>query len=297
MQNLLAASQLKIVTSTSTFASIAQEIAGNEANIYSIASPNRDIHFIAPTPKDILKLKKADVFIHGGLDLEIWRGPLLDAVGKTDLMWPNGERQIDVSKGISLLEIPTSLSRVQGDIHVFGNPHYWIDPMNGKIIAQNIAAGLSKLYPEQANFFAQNLQNFNRKLDEAMQRWEKQMSPYQGTSIVTYHNSWPYFAQRFGLKVAGYIEPNPGIPPTAKHMAELIELMNKVQIKMIVKESFHEKKTPEKIAAATGAQVVNLAQSVGENKQNQDYFGLFDYDIGLIVEALSIRHEGENSHA
>jgi hypothetical protein len=131
-----------------------------KADIYFVSSPKRDIHFFSPTPKDVLKVKKADVFIHGGLDLEMWRGPLLDAAGKREFI--NGERTIDVSQGIALLEIPTSLSRVQGDIHAFGNTHYWLDPRNGKIIANNIAEGLARIDPEEADFFKKNARDFNR---------------------------------------------------------------------------------------------------------------------------------------
>jgi len=279
-----AAGKIKVATTTSTFASLVKEIAKDKADVYFIASPNRDIHFISPTPKDVMKVKACDVFVHAGLDLEAWRVPLLDAVGRLDLMGPVGERQLDMSKGISLLEVPTSLSRAQGDIHAFGNPHYWLDPVNGKIIAENIAEGLSRIYPQDADFFQKNLQDFERRMDEKMKDWENWVSPYKGAGVVTYHNSWPYFTERFGLVTLTHVEPKPGIPPTPKHLQEIVQIMNEKKGKVIIKEVFHEGRAPQKIAKETGATVVTLATETGEVKG--DYAALFDENIHRLVEAF-----------
>ena len=286
---LFAADKIKIVTTTSTFASIAKSITGEKAEIYAIASPNRDIHFISPTPRDIMKLKKADVFVHAGLDLEAWRVPLLDAVGRLDLMGLHGERQMDLSKGISLLEIPSSLSRAQGDIHAFGNPHYWLNPLNGKIMAQNIVDGLAGLYPQDAELFKKNLQEFNVKMDAKLKEWQEQLAPFQGAPVVVYHNSWPYFIERFGLLTLGYVEPKPGIPPSPRHIQDLIRRMKEKGCKVIIKEIFHESRAPKKIAKETGTVVVTLATEAGETQG--DYFALFDEDIRQLVEALSKKNE------
>lgn len=280
---VFAVEKIKIATTTSTFASIVRDIAKDKADVYSIASPNRDIHYISPTPKDVIKVKGCDVFVHAGLDLEIWRGPLLDAVGRTELM-AAGDRAIDVSKGISMLEIPTSLSRAAGDIHAFGNPHYWLDPLNGKIIAKNIADGLSDVYPEEANFFKSNLGEFERKLDEKMKDWERQIAPYKGAGVVPYHNSWPYFLQRFGFVTLTHLEPKTGIPPTLRHIQEVIETMKEKNGKVIIKEVFHEGRTPKKIAKDTGAAIVTLSTETGEVKG--DYASLFDENIQHLVEAF-----------
>ncbi len=277
--------KIKIVTTTSTFASIAQDIAQDKAEVYFIASPSRDIHFINPTPKDILKLKKADVFIHAGLDLEAWRIPLLDAVGRIDLMPPSGRKAIDLSKEIPLKEMPTSLSRIQGDIHAFGNPHYWLGPSNAKIIAANISEGLSRLYPEDANFFKKNAGEFSRKLDEKIKEWQTELAPYKGEGVVPYHNSWPYFMEEFGLETVGFLEPKAGIPPTPRHIEEIIQTMKEKKAKILVKEVFHEKRTPAKIAKATGATVVTLATEVGEIKDG-NYMGLIDENVHQLVGAF-----------
>jgi len=233
-----------------------------------------------------MKVKKADVFIHTGLDLEAWRDPLLNVAGKTSLMWPNGERQIDTSKGIPLLEIPSSLSRAQGDIHAYGNPHYWLSPDNGKIIARNIAEGLARLYPEDSSFFQSNEKAFELKIDEKMGEWSHELMPFKGEKAVSYHKSWPYFAKQFGLVLIGELEPKPGIPPTAKHLAQLENAMREQHAKVILKETFFEHKTPDTVAKETGAVVATLAQSVGDVKGATDYLHMVDYNVRQVVEAF-----------
>ncbi len=282
---LMAADKIKVVTTTSTFASIIQEIIRDKAEVYSIASPNRDIHFITPTPKDVMKLQKADIFVHAGLDLEAWRGPLVDAVGRSEFLWPGGEKQIDVSRGIPLLEIPANLSRIQGDIHAYGNPHYWLDPLNGKVIAENIEEEFSRIYPEDAVFFKKNLQEFKSKTDERIKIWESQIAPYKGAGVVPYHNSWPYFLQRFGFVTPAHLEPKSGIPPTLRHIQEVVRIMKEKKGRIIIKEIFHESRTPKKIAKETGAVIVTLATETGEGKG--DYFSLFDENVHRLADAFS----------
>ncbi len=281
--NLFAAEKIKIVTTTSTLESLVKAVAGDKAEIYFIASPNRNIHFISATPKDILKVKRADVFIHLGLDLEAWRVPMLEAVGRLEFLTAN-QKAIDVSIGVPLLEIPASLSRIHGDIHAFGNPHYWLDPLNAKIMAKNISMGLSKFYPEDADFFAKNLQAFDQKMDEKMQEWKSQMAAYQGQPVVVYHNTWPYFLERFGLVTAGYLEPKPGIPPTAKHTEELTQIIKSQNVKVIIKEVFHESRSPKNLAKKTGVSVVTLNTESGQVPG--DYFMFIDYNIHELVKVF-----------
>lgn len=270
-------------------ANIAGEIGQDKIRVTSIASPKQNIHHYAPTPKDVLKVKRADVLIHEGLDLEAWRQPLLDAAGNSRFLG-DGKYSIDVSWGIPLLEIPTTLSRAEGDIHAFGNPHYIGDPENVKIIALNIAEGLAEVEPENADFFRGNATVFNQKLDAKIKDWEARMAGFQGATVVTYHRSWSYFVKRFNLSVIGEVEPKPGIPPTAKHLAGLIQQIRDKKAKVIIKEPFEETRTPKKIAEETGAQVVTLSQSVGEPKESKDYISLMEQNISSLETAL--KHEG-----
>lgn len=281
-----AADRIRIVTTTTTFGSIAKAVAGELAEIYSVASPNRNIHFISPTPRDVLKVKKADVFIHGGLDLEAWRAPLLDAAGRPELMWPAGARQIDVSRDIPLLETPVSLSRIEGDIHAYGNPHYWSDPENGKIIAENIAEGLAAIYPDKAAVFRENLARFTADIDGHMKTWQAALKPYEGTPVVSYHRSLIYFMKRFGLKSAGELEPKPGIPPTARHLAALEKTIRERNVPVILQEPYYEKKTAESVAAATGAEVVLFVQDVGAVKDASNYIDMVGRNVRSVARGL-----------
>ena len=286
---LFAADKLNVVATTTTLANIASEVAQDKIRVTAIASPKQNIHHYAPTPKDVLKVKRADVLIHEGLDLEAWREPLLAAAGNMRFLG-EGQYSIDVSLGVPLLEIPTSLSRSEGDIHAFGNPHYIGDPENVKIIALNIAEGLAKVEPENANFFRENAAAFNKTLDSKIKDWEARMAGFPGAPVVTYHRSWSYFLKRFNLFVIGEVEPKPGIPPTAKHLAGLIQQIRDKKAKVIIKEPFEETRTPKKIADETGVQVVTLSQSVGEPKEAKDYISLMEQNISSLETALT--HEG-----
>lgn len=276
----------RIVATTSNLASLTREITGAEAEIHFVASPKRDVHFIQPTPKDVLKVKKADVLIHGGLDLEAWRDPLLDAAGNKKLIGASAA-SIDAAQGIELLDVPDRVSRAEGDIHLFGNPHYWLDPENGKIMAKNIADGLSRLYPDHADFYRENYEAFAAKADQAIQDWNSRMKPFAGTSVITYHRDWPYFAARFHLKVVEEIEPKPGIPPSPRHLSELSDVMKEKKVRLIITNSYQETRTPKKVAASSGAKVVVLCQAVGEFKEVEDYLGIFEYNIRVLEEALT----------
>ncbi|MFH1799670.1 MAG: metal ABC transporter substrate-binding protein [Candidatus Omnitrophota bacterium] len=282
---LFGAEKLSVVATTTTLASIAKEVAQDKIRLQAIASPKQNIHHYAPTPKDVFRVKRADVFIHEGLDLEAWRQPLLDAAGNPRFLG-EGKSSIDVSRGISLLEIPAALSRAEGDIHIFGNPHYIGDPENAKVIASNIAEGLASVDPKNAAFYRVNTVNFNERLDAKIKDWEERMAGFQGAPVVTYHRSWSYFVKRFGLSVIGEVEPKPGIPPTAKHLAGLIQQIKDKSAKVIIKEYFEENRTPKKIAEETGIRIVNLSQAVGEPENAKDYISLMEQDISLLEGAL-----------
>ncbi len=282
---MAAEERVRIVTTTSTLASMTRELMGDQADIHYVASPVQNIHFIQPTPKDVLKIRKAKAFIHQGLDLEAWRDPLLVAAGNP-LFLGEEKASIDASQDVPLIEIPTSLSRVEGDIHLYGNPHYAIDPENAKIMMKNVAEGLVRIFPDRANELKAKADAWSATLDQKMKEWSGRMTPFKGTSAVTYHRSWPYFTNRFGLVVVGEIEPKPGIPPTPKHVSNLIQLMKEKNVKIIIKESFNESQTPKKLAEASGAHVLNLTQDVGGTKEAADYFSMMDDNIRQIEEAM-----------
>ncbi len=288
----LAKNEIKIVTTTKTFADLVKVVGGDLVKVDYVAPPNQNVHFVEPRPSDILRLSKADLFVHGGLDLELWRAPLAEASGKSQF-FDGGPRQLDLSEGLLLLEIPEGpLSRAQGDIHVFGNPHYWTSPENAKIIVKTIADKLSELSPENKKLFEENLNRYLGELDKKILEWKEKLTPWKGKPIVVYHNSWPYLADFAGLEIAGFVEPKPGIPPTAKHIQQLLGIMKEKKIKVIIKETFFENKTPKKLSEQTGAVVINLPISVGETKEARDYISMIDSMVTQITQAF----EKEMSH-
>jgi zinc/manganese transport system substrate-binding protein len=282
-----AQSKLNVVTTTEDLASIAREVAGDRAAIESIAKGYQDPHFVEAKPSFILKLQKADVLIVVGRELEIgWLPPLIQQ-SRNGKIQPGAEGYLDASLQCEILDIPTGqITRAMGDVHPLGNPHYWLDPENGKRIAKEISDKFSQLRPNDRAVFEQRSADFTTRLDAAEKRWLAQMAPYRGTKVVTYHNSFPNFARRFGLNIVGFVEPRPGIPPSPQHTLDLMNEMKRQNVKIILVEPYFDLKTPNAIARETGGLVLVMPPSVGGVKEVTDYFKLFDYDINLLVEAI-----------
>ncbi len=278
--------KLRIVATLSTFADIAQSIGGERVEVRSIAPPRFNPHFIEPKPSDVLRLKRADLFLHSGLDLEPWRDPLIDAAARAELR-RNGERQLDLSAGIALLEVPSGqVSRSEGDIHQFGNPHYWLDPRNGAQVAKTIAAKLQQLDPANREVYAANLERFLVSLNSKYAEWKELVSPYSGAKVVGYHNEWLYLMSFMGLKMERFLEPKPGIPPTPGQIASVIDYVKSEKVKAIVQPSFYSTDAADDVAAKTGATVVTACQNVNETSEVGDYISMLDYNVRKIVEAL-----------
>ena len=279
-----AASKLNVMTATQDLASLAREVGGDLINADSIAMGYQDPHFVAPKPSFLLKLQKADLLVVVGLQLEIgWLPPLITQ-SRNSKIQVGAPGYLDMSQSCQILEIPTGqVTRAMGDVHPLGNPHYWLDPDNGRRIAKTLAAKLSEMQPANAAAFAQRYADFDKRLAAAEKGWEAKMAPYRGRKVVTYHRSWPNFCDHFGLVVVDYVEPKPGIPPSPVHTLEVINTMKREGIKLILVEPYFDLRAPNKIAQDVGGQVAVLLPSVGGVKQVTDYFQLFDYDINLLV--------------
>jgi ABC-type Zn uptake system ZnuABC Zn-binding protein ZnuA len=281
---------VKVVTSLQDFASIADAVGGKRVETFALARGYQDPHFVDPKPSFVLKLSKADLLIVAGLELEIGYLPPLIDQSRNEKIHPGGTGYLDASNGCDILERPTgTVTRAMGDVHPFGNPHFWLDPENGRVIARAIAAKLSELDPSGASDYKANLTAFEAKLTEGEKRWDAALAPYAGTELVTYHNSWPNFLKHFKLVAAGYIEPKPGIPPSPSHTVEIIDLMAKKKIPVILMEPYFDRKTPEQIASKTGATLLVFIPSVGGVPEIKDYFGLFDYDVKLLADTLAAK--------
>ncbi len=286
-----AAKKLNVVTSTSDLAALAQEVGGDRINVESIAKGYQDPHFVEAKPSFLLKLRQADLLISVGLQLEIgWLPPLITQSGNPRIQ-VGAPGYLDASQFAEILEIPQgAVTRAEGDVHPLGNPHYWLDPDNGRRMARGIANKLAELDPGDAPYFQQRFQDFDKRLSAAEQKWDAEMRPYRGQKVVTYHRSFPNFAKHFGLNVIGYVEPRPGIPPTPSHTIELIDLMKRENCKVVLVEPYFDLKTPQSIGRETGARVIVYLPSVGGEKQVTTYFDLFDYDIGLLMKAFQAGH-------
>jgi zinc/manganese transport system substrate-binding protein len=282
-----AQSKLNVMATTEDLASIAREVGGERIAVDSIAKGYQDPHFVEAKPSFILKLQKADLLIVVGRELEIgWLPPLMQQ-SRNQKIQVGGEGYLDASLGAQILDIPTGqVTRAMGDVHPLGNPHYWLDPENGRRVAKAIGQKLDQLRPGDKAYFDQRLTDFNMRLDAAEKRWTSAMAPFKGAKVVTYHRSFPNFAERFGLDIIGYVEPRPGIPPTPQHTLDLINEIKRQNVKLMLVEPYFDLKTPNAIARDTGAKVLVMPPSVGGVKEASDYFKLFDYDVNLFVEAM-----------
>lgn len=285
---LASAKKLNVVTSTTDLAALAQEVGGDRISVESIAKGYQDPHFVEAKPSFLLKLRQADLLISVGLELEIgWLPPLITQSGNPRVQ-VGATGYLDASQFAEILEKPTGqITRAMGDVHPLGNPHYWLDPDNGRRIAKGIAAKLGELDPQDSSYFQQRFADFDKRLTAAERNWDDQMKPFRGRKVVSYHTSWTNFAKHFGLNVVGYIEPRPGIPPTPQHTIEIIQLMKRDNVKIELIEPYFDLKTPQSIGRETGAQVLVLMPSTGGEKQVTDYFKLFEYDIGLLTKAFN----------
>jgi zinc/manganese transport system substrate-binding protein len=285
-----ALAKVKIVSTLDDFSSIAASIGGGLVETESLAKGYQDPHFVDAKPSFILKLSRADLLIVAGLELEIgYLPPLIDQSRNTKIH-VGGPGYLDVSNGCDILQRPTTqVTRAMGDVHPFGNPHYWLDPDNGRVIARAIAAKLTELDPANRAAYEKGLADFEARLTEKDKEWKAKLAPYAGAKIVTFHNSWPNFAKHFNLDVAGQIEPKPGIPPTPSHTLEIINLITTDKIKAILVEPYFDMKTPKYIGDKTGAAVLTFYPSVGGTEAIKDYFALFDADIDMLAKALGAK--------
>jgi len=282
------AAKLNVVTTTEDLAAIAREIGGDKVDADSIAKGYQDPHFVEPKPSFLLRLQKANLLVAVGLQLEIGWLPPLVTQSRNPKIQPSAGGYLEVSGFCKIAEIPRGqVSRADGDVHPMGNPHFWLDPENGRRIGKGLADKFSQMQPGDAAYFAQRYAEFDKKLTAAIKGWDAKMAPYKGRKVITYHRSWPNFCEHFGIVVAEYVEPKPGIPPSPSHSLDLINLMNRENIKLILVEPYFDLRTPNSIAQKTNGKVVQLMPSVGGVKEIKDYFQLFDYDISRLADAFA----------
>lgn len=282
--------KLDVVATTPDLGSIVREIGGDLVEIEILARPKEDAHFVSARPSFIVKLNKADVLVEGGAELEIgWLPALVDQARNRKIV-PGAPGRIVCSQGVQMLEIPATLDRSRGDIHAAGNPHYLIDPLNAKIVAEHISGTLCKLEPQSCATFESNLKRFSNEIDIKLNEWRNLLKPYSGRRVVSYHNSWPYFSKRFGIKVDLFLEPKPGIPPSPSHLAEVVSQMKSDKITVIMVDPYINRRTAETAARFTGATLVDVAQFPGGVKGTDGgYIQLLDYLVNSLAKAFGER--------
>jgi len=282
----LAEGPLKVVATTSDLASIAESVGGEAVRVRGLVRGNRDPHFVEVRPSMVMKLRDADLFLIVGMDLDIWARSLMNAARNPAIQY-GAKGFLDLSVGVPKLEVPSvKVDASMGHLHVQGNPHYWLDPENAKIMARSIAQKLSELDPENARLYETNLERFTDELSSRIDAWKESLRPHLGEKIMTYHRSWSYFLNRFGLVSAGELEPKPGIPPTPSHLADVIRRIGAEEVRLILAEVFYEPKSARYVSEKTGIPAVFVANSVGGSAGTEDYISMIDQAVGTIVKQL-----------
>ena len=283
-----AQAKLRVVTSLQDLASIADAIGGDRVETVALARGYQDPHFVDAKPSFILKLSRADLLIVAGLELEIGYLPPLIDQSRNEKIHPGSVGYLDASAGCDVLQKPMQVvTRAKGDVHPYGNPHYWTDPENGRMIARSIGVKLAELDPAGATAYQANLAAFEARLTDKEREWNAKMAPFAGTKVVTFHESWPNFAKRFKLEIVGTVEPKPGIPPSPTHTLEIINLITQEKVPVILVEPYFDRKTPDYIAERTGSTVVTFYPSVGGVPDLKSYFDVFDRNVDAFVKAMS----------
>jgi len=271
---------LSVVATSTDLRSLVEAVGGEKVKVESLAPPLGDPHTVEVKPGQLVRIKHADLLIRVGLDHEPWLAPALAAVGDSRFA-PGSANYLDAAHGIELLQAETPRFRTDkaSHLHGFGNTHYWLDPENARPMTAAILEALARLDPADRAYFEANRNRFAGELDARMKRWLKAMEPYRGAKIVVAHESWPYFARRFGLDIVASVEPTPGVPPSASYLAELTRRMQEAQIKIVIAEPYSNFSLVNQVAARGGARVVTLIPSVGGDPDARDYLSLFNVDI------------------
>jgi ABC-type Zn uptake system ZnuABC Zn-binding protein ZnuA len=280
------AAPLKVVTTTPDLADIVRQVGGDAVTVDCLSRGYQDPHFVEAKPSLILKLRNADLFIQTGLELEVGWAPLLVQGARNPRIQAGARGYLDASVFIQPLEVPVNPTRSGGDVHPGGNPHYLADPHNVQLVARGIATKFGELDPVRAGDYVRRADGYVKRLDAKIAEWEGALAPYKGTPFVSYHKNLVYFADHFGLVSVGEIEPKPGIPPSPNHTAELIALMKSRNVRLILTMPHYERRTPDALARATGAQVVSVALVPEAVPEATDIIAAVDGNVKAVLSAL-----------
>ena len=283
-----ASSEVRIVTTSPALADLARSVGGDRVRVEALMRGAENPHNVVPTPGLVMKLRKADLFVHLGLDAEPWV-PMLVRSARREQLLPGGARNVDASSGIALREVPArgAVSRAFGDIHVYGNTHYLLDPMNGAIAAGTIAAALGRVDPDGRAAYEENLAKLEERLRALTARLTERLRPHRGMGVVVYHRTWPYFLARFELEKVAEVEPKPGIAPGPRHIADVAARMRAEGVRVLIVETFSNRAIAERVAERAGARAVVLAQEVDALPGADSYERLFEFNVDALIGAVA----------
>lgn len=279
---------LKVATSLSDLASVAQSVGGKHVTALSLCPGYEDPHFVPAKPSLMKTIQHADVFVSVGLELDAGWLPLVLPGSRNPRIQPGAPGFVDASDGVPVLEKPSgTVSRSEGDVHPLGNPHYYLDPKNLEIVADHLARVFSQMDPANAASYDSNAKAFDQRIETSLAKWGKEMEPYEGASVVTYHRNFIYFAERFGLSLFGTVEPKPGIPPSPRHIAEMADAMRQSGVKVVVYQPYYKADASNELARKAGGVAVETATEVGGVPGTDDVFAKFDVLVSSLARALS----------
>ena len=285
---------LKVATSLTDLASVAQFVGGKHVTAQSLCRGYEDPHFVPAKPSLMKAIQHADVFVSTGLELDSGWLPLVLPGSRNPKIQQGAKGFVDASQGVDVLEKPVgTVSRAEGDIHPLGNPHYYADPKALEVVADHLADVFSQLDPANAADYAANAKAFDERMEASLAKWEKEMAPYKGTSVVTYHKNFVYFADRFGLKLFGTVEPKPGIPPSPHYLSEVAEAMKKAGVKVVVYQAYYNADASNQLAKRAGGVALEIATEVGGIPGTNDVFTKFDTLVSSLDGALSGKSGGQ----
>ena len=280
------ARKLRVVATIPDLKSLTEAVGGDLVDVDSLTRGTQNFHEAEVRPSMMLKLRRADVLIENGVELDAWADVAVNGANNPNIVRGAAGR-VDISRGVPILEVPSvRVDRSMGDVHPLGNPHFSLDPGLAPIITQNIVDGLARVEPENRAAFARNREAFLAKLEQEMSRWQKTMEPVRGAKVVVYHPDFIYFLTRFGLVQVGMMEDRPGIPPSPVHLVNLIKVMKEERVKMILVEPWNDVKLASRVAEEAGARAFVMASSVGAVKGADNYIAAIDFNIKTLSEAL-----------
>ncbi len=279
---------LKVATSLSDLADVAQAVGGKHVTAISLCKGYEDPHFVPAKPSLMKAIQNADVFVSVGLELDGGWLPLVIPGSRNPKIQPGAKGFIDASEGVNVLEKPIgTVSRAEGDIHPLGNPHYYTDPANLEVVADHLARVFSDLDPDNAADYAANAKAFDGKIEEAMKGWKEQLNPYKGAKLVVFHENFVYFTERFGLEIFGTVEPKPGIPPNPRYLTETAEAMKAAGVKVVVYQPYHDADASNELAKKAGATAYVVPTEVGGTPEAKDVFSKFDVIVSTLAKAFA----------